>query len=53
MWTSEGPNRPYDEIVNGSIGALPPEQGADQAFGDPNEEMVNFIRALCKYLRLT
>jgi hypothetical protein len=53
VWTSDGPNRPYDEIINGSIGALPPEQGAEVVFGDLNEKMVEFVRSLCRYLRLT
>jgi hypothetical protein len=53
VWTSDGPNRPYDEIINGSIGALPPEQGTEVILGELNEKVVEFVRSICRYLRLT
>ncbi len=52
-WTAVGPSRPPDEIVNGTIGVIPPATlpGVDEGTG-VNEALLEFIKGILAYLNL-
>lgn len=52
-WTSLGPNRPRNEVVNGCLGALPPIRLVGEASDSaPNETIVDFIQGILTYLNV-
>jgi len=50
-WTELGPNRPQNEIINGTLGIIPPSSPATEA-GDSavNETMLDFAKGILVYL---
>jgi hypothetical protein len=50
-WTELGPNRPQNEIINGTLGIMPPTSPATEA-GDSavNETMLDFAKGILAYL---
>jgi hypothetical protein len=52
-WTSAGPSRPQNEIVNGTLGVMPPVTPPIGDVGSPvNEVLLEFAKGILAYLSI-
>ena len=52
-WTSAGPSRPQNEIVNGTLGVMPPATPPVGDVGSPvNEILLEFAKGILAYLNI-